>query len=187
LPIDFQVIYIQIAVGLLVVLLPATRLIIYKIIIMISNQKLAGVLNDLIQINNDRITGYEKAAKETESKDADLQSVFSKMADESRLYKEELSAEVVRLGEEPSTDTTNLGTIYRMWMDVKATFTGHDRKSILGSCEFGEDAAQKAYKSALETLESEDSEIYHLVNRQKTQLKVSHDQIKQYRDIAVTA
>ena len=49
---------------------------------MTTNQKSAGVLNDLIQINNDRITGYEKAAKEAEANDADLKKLFLKMADE---------------------------------------------------------------------------------------------------------
>ena len=114
-----------------------------------TNEKLSEVLNDLIQINNDRITGYEKAADETKDIDVDLQGIFHKMADESRKYKTELVAEVGRLGGEPAEGTTGMGKIYRVWMDVKATFTGHDRQSALESCEFGEDAAQKAYRDAL--------------------------------------
>jgi len=35
-------------------------------------------------------------------------------------------------------------------MDVKNTFTGDDRHSVLESCEGGEDAALKAYKDALD-------------------------------------
>jgi len=46
--------------------------------------------------------------------------------------------------------TTASGKIYRAWMDVKAVFTGHDRETILSNCEAGEDAAQRAYTSALE-------------------------------------
>jgi hypothetical protein len=76
-----------------------------------TNEKLTEVLNDLIQINNDRITGYEKASKETEKVDVDLRAIFSKMADESRKYKSELTEEVSRLGGEPATGTTNLGKI----------------------------------------------------------------------------
>src|SRR6476620_1793065 len=114
-----------------------------------TNEKLTEILNDLIQINNDRITGYEKASKEVEGVDVDLKAVFAKMADESRKYKAELTQEVTRVGGEPATGTTNLGKIYRVWMDVKATFSGHDRQSALESCEFGEDAAQKAYREAL--------------------------------------
>ena len=33
-------------------------------------------LNDLVQINNDRIAGYEKALKEIDEENADLKSLF---------------------------------------------------------------------------------------------------------------
>lgn len=149
---------------------------------MASNEKLVEVLNDLIEINNDRITGYEKAADETKDADIDLQAIFHKMADESREYKSELVKEVTRLGGEPSTGTTNSGKIYRVWMDVKATFTGKDRQAILESCEFGEDAAQKAYKLALESDADIDVDTRQLITSQQSSLKSSHDIIKKYRD-----
>ena len=147
-----------------------------------SNEKLVEVLNDLIEINNDRITGYEKAADETKEVDVDLQAIFNKMADESRKYKSELVNEVSRLGGEPSKGTTNSGKIYRIWMDVKATFTGKDRQAILELCEFGEDAAQKAYKLALESDADIDVDTRQLITSQKSSLKTSHDLIKKYRD-----
>lgn len=149
---------------------------------MTTNQKLTSVLNDLIQINNDRITGYEKASKEIENIDIDLKAVFSKMADESRKYKSELTQEVTRLGGEPSTDTTNLGKIYRVWMDVKVTFSGNDRQTVLNSCEYGEDAAQKAYKDALASDAEIDAGTRQLITNQQASLKTSHDLIKKYRD-----
>jgi len=149
---------------------------------MSTNEKLVEVLNDLVEINNDRVTGYEKAADESKSVDVDLQAIFHKMADESRKYKSELVQEVNRLGGTPSTDTTGLGKIYRVWMDVKATFTGHDRKSILESCEFGEDAAQKAYKDAIASDAEMNAETRQLITSQQAALKTSHDIIKKYRD-----
>lgn len=149
---------------------------------MVINEKLVEVLNDLIEINNDRIAGYKKASEETKDVDVDLQAVFNKMADESRKYKSELVNEVTRLGGEPSTDTTNLGKVYRVWMDVKATFTGKDRQGILESCEFGEDAAQKAYAMALESDAEMDVDTRQLIASQKSSLKTSHDLIKKYRD-----
>ncbi len=145
-----------------------------------QNEKNAAVLNDLIEINNDRIQGYEKAAKETETEDADLRSLFMDMANESRTYAAELKKHVVAAGEEPATDTTNRGKIYRVWMDVKAAITGHDRKSILASCEYGEDAAQRAYERALD--EDISAELRLLINDQKTKLRRSHDRIKKMRD-----
>ena len=150
---------------------------------MAMNDKLVEVLNDLVEINTDRITGYEKASKETKDIDIDLQAMFNKMADESRKYKAELVQEVTRLGGTPAEGRTGLGSIYQVWMDVKATFTGHDRQSALESCEFGEDAAQKAYRDALASDAEIDADTRQLITSQQTSLKTSHDIIKKYRDM----
>ena len=149
---------------------------------MATNEKLTEVLNDLIEINNDRVAGYEKAGKETESIDVDLQAIFHSMSNDSRKYAAELTQEVKRLGGEPSTGSTNSGKIYRTWMDVKATFTGRDRQSILESCEFGEDAAQKAYTAALASDAEIDARTRKLITDQQASLKTAHDLVKNYRD-----
>jgi len=141
----------------------------------------AEVLNDLIQINNDRIEGYERAARETEEKDIDLRAIFNNMADESRKYVSELSRYVTVRGEDTAEGTTLKGKIYRAWMDVKATFAGKDRKAIIASCEFGEDAAQKAYEEALK--EDVPVEIRTVITEQKAKLRKSHDTIKRMRDM----
>ncbi|MCW3112778.1 MAG: NAD-dependent aldehyde dehydrogenase [Segetibacter sp.] len=146
-------------------------------------QTTIGILNDLIQINNDRIIGYEKAIQELKDSDDDLKVLFSAMIDESRQVRMALGTEVQALGGEmkSGTSTTNSGKIYKAWMDVKAVFTGHDRKTVLNNCEFGEDAAQKAYDAALL---SEDLPAYlrEMVSKQKHILKGSHDEIKALRD-----
>jgi len=149
---------------------------------MSANEKTSEVLNDLIRINNDRIAGYERAEKETDSSDADLKVLFRDMASESRGYVTELTQYVVGTGTEPADGTTTSGKIYRAWMDVKATFGGKDRKAILASCEFGEDAAQKAYTDALSSDAEYSADVRQLINDQKTKLKKSHDQIKRMRD-----
>jgi len=139
------------------------------------------ILNDLIQINNDRIIGYERAIKELKDEDHDLKALFVQMIGESHQYKLTLASEVAASGEDIDTGTTNSGKIYRVWMDVKAAFTGHDRKSILENCEFGEDAAQKAYKVALED-DDVPAFINSIIADQKESLKLSHDRIKELRD-----
>jgi uncharacterized protein (TIGR02284 family) len=151
-----------------------------------TNENLVEVLNDLVIINNDRISGYERAIKETKTEDADLRETFRIMVNESAQYVSELSNRIVNLGGEPSDDTMLAGKIYRTWMDVKAAFTGSDRKSLLSSCEFGEDAAQKAYDSALASDAEIDAESRQIIMDQKTALKRSHDLIKNYRDLHST-
>lgn len=141
----------------------------------------ADVLNDLIQINNDRIEGYQKAIEELKSTDSDLQHLFNTFIAQSSTIKLALESEVATLGEEIDTGTTTSGKIYRAWMDVKTVFTGKSRVSILENCEFGEDAAQKAYKEAEET-EGLANNIQRLITSQKAELKTSHDKVKILRD-----
>lgn len=61
------------------------------------------VLNDLILINNDRIEGYNKAAKD--AKDESLRSLFTDMAQQSATMVNELKQEV-KLGEDDADDGT---------------------------------------------------------------------------------
>ena len=146
-----------------------------------NNKKVVEVLNDLIQINNDRITGYERAIKELKDESADLKTLFEGYIDQSRNIRNQLGTEVQTLKGEMDDSTTGSGKIYRAWMDVKAVFTGHDRHTVLENCEFGEDAAQKAYKMALET-ENLPAYLFALITRQKTELKTAHDEVKALRD-----
>ncbi len=140
-------------------------------------------LNDLIKINNDRVAGYEKAINEADDLDVDLRGIFSRMAEESRQYAAELTQEVVKLGGDPASGTTHSGKVYRVWMDIKATFSGNSRQSILENCDFGEDAAQKAYDSILKSDVEIPADVRQLITNQKSSLKTSHDVIKKYRDI----
>jgi uncharacterized protein (TIGR02284 family) len=148
-----------------------------------ENEKLVGILNDLIQINHDRVVGYEKAIDELKDTDADLKTLFERYASESRQYGQELNAEVSRLGGDPADGTTNSGKVYRVWMDLKAAVTGHDRKTVLQNCEFGEDAAQKAYDMALNSDIEFEPSVRDLIVRQKATLKSGHDEVKRLRDM----
>jgi uncharacterized protein (TIGR02284 family) len=141
------------------------------------------VLNDLIRINNDRVEGYEKAVRETDEGDVDLRNIFNGMAQESRSYSRELTEQVRRLGGEPASGTTASGKIYRTWMDIKSGLSRSERKSVLEECEFGEDAAQKAYEKALDSDNDLPVDILALVQKEKNNLKTAHDTIKNYRDL----
>lgn len=146
-------------------------------------EKLAGILNDLIRMNHDRVVGYEKAIEELKEEDADLKVLFQRYITESRQYAQELTQEVTRLGGEPADGTTNSGKIYRVWMDLKAVIVGKDRKAILDNCEFGEDAAQKAYDLALNSEVELEPALRDLIVRQKAVLKTGHDEVKRLRDM----
>lgn len=148
-----------------------------------ANEKTIETLNDLIKINNDRIEGYQRAINESKDLDIDLKATFERMISDSAQYKQELTELAQKHdGDVEIDDTTTSGKIYRAWMDVKATFAGNDRKTILESCEFGEDAAQRAYESAMSVHEELLPEANQLIAEQQKALKSAHDLIKKYRD-----
>lgn len=148
-----------------------------------ANKDLIEVLNDLIRINHDRTEGYHKAVEELKPTDIDLKTMFTNMANTSVQYANALSAEVRNLGGSPATDSTQSGKLYRVWMDIKSGITARDRKSVLALCEFGEDAALKAYNLALESDAEIPADIRQIIMEQRTSIQSSHDVVKRYRDM----
>lgn len=146
-----------------------------------NNKQVAEVLNDLVQINNDRVEGYEKALKELKDGNDDLRTLFTGFIDQSRNLRNVLGTEVQNLKVKMDEGTTASGKIYRTWMDVKALFTGKDRQTVLNNCEYGEDAAQKAYKEALKT-ENLPAYLFALISKQKEELRTAHDEVKSLRN-----
>jgi uncharacterized protein (TIGR02284 family) len=148
-----------------------------------KNEEAIKVLNKLVEINNDRIEGYETAMNETD--ESDLKAIFNQFLGTSRKCKQELEAEVTRLGGTPEEGTKNSGKFFRAWMDVKAALTAHDRKAILGSCEFGEDNAVGTYEKVLKNdLEDLNPDQITMIRNQYNQIKADHDKVRNMRDTA---
>jgi len=149
-----------------------------------KNDKSIDVLNSLIVINNDRISGYETAIEETD--DQDLKIAFAEFVQTSNACKNELVKAVTSLGGTPEDGTRIDGKIYRAWMDFKAMVTGKDRKAILNSCEYGEDVAVNTYEKAMKD-SSLSSEHNSMISNQYAQIKADHDTVKSMRDTEVHA
>jgi len=149
-----------------------------------ENKEQIDVLNNLLEINNDRIEGYNHALKETD--ETDLKGLFAQLAASSYKNKLELTEEVTKLGGKFVEGTRNTGKLYRAWMDVKAALTNKDRKAILNSCEFGEDVAVKNYEDALKDLTT-GSELYNKINNQFVTIKEGHNKVKKLRDELIKA
>ncbi len=139
-----------------------------------ENDKTIEVLNTLVQINNDRIEGYETASKET--KEHDLETFFDDLTKTSKKNNQELAGEIIRLGGSATDGTKTTGKFFRVWMDVKAALTGKDRKAILNSCDYGEGWATDTYEKALK----DDSE--HLTTAQQAMIKAQHALLKADHD-----
>ena len=147
-----------------------------------ENNKIGDLLNKLVEINNDRTVGYEKAVDETD--DSSLKTLFSKFASQSRSYRAELEGLVRSQGEDPIEGTTTSGKFYRAWMDIKAALTGKDRKAIIASCEFGEDVAKETYQDVMKELNGVSTSILSVVERHYAEILDAHNQVKKLRDTA---
>jgi uncharacterized protein (TIGR02284 family) len=141
-----------------------------------NTEKSIDILNSLVQINNDRIEGYETASKEAD--ETDLKTLFSHFTETSLKCKAELVAEVKRLGGKPTEGTTTSGKLYRVWMDIKSAMTGSDRKAIVNSCEYGEKVAVETYEDALSHSEDLTSEQLMMIKEQYAAIKANYEKIK---------
>lgn len=146
-------------------------------------EKSISVLNDLTEINNDRVAGFEKAIAEINDENVDLKAIFQEYSTQSRKFSQELTAIVAGYGEDIETGNSVAGTLHRAWIDVKSLFGGSDRASILSEAERGEDAIKAAYKMALENGELT-GEAFDTVSKQAEAIKAAHDAIKALRDAA---
>ncbi len=146
-------------------------------------EKTSKNLRELIIINNDRYEGYKTAAKE--AKDKDLKALFDGYSAQSNQFGEELRDIMPNSEYSPDEkETKNTGKLYRVFMDLKAALQKNDRKGILSSCEFGEDAAKNAYNEVLEDTEELNHETLTVVRKQQIELMKAHEKIKAMRDMA---
>ncbi len=152
----------------------------------ISDEQTVEILNTLVQVHNDRIEGYETATNEVE--DTDLKTLFCKFMETSIKCKADLITHIRKLGGMPVEGTKLAFKFFKVWMEVKAAFSGNDRKMILDSCEYGEDMAVGVYKQVItDNLENftEDQKI--MLKAQHLLIKSDHDTVKNLRDALLEA
>ncbi len=144
--------------------------------------QLIEILNNLIEINNDRSAGYCKAIDELKSCNDDLKAIFSGMVNDSKTFTQELTQIVINLGGEFATGTSAKGNLYRVWMDLATTCTENGKQAVLNACKFGEDEAQHAYDAALSTASTMDPHVKIIIAEQQATLKTALDIVTRFRD-----
>jgi uncharacterized protein (TIGR02284 family) len=151
-----------------------------------ENQRAIPILNDLLEINNDRIEGYKKALDGID--DSELKGVFIKNKDTSEKCKLELEYEILRCGEKPEEGTRATGKLFRAWMEIKTALSTKNRAAVLKLCEQGEDVAVSAYQDVLNNNPAEKLSLdqIDLVDRQYKMIKSDHDLIRSLRNEAVS-
>lgn len=144
---------------------------------MSNNERNLDLFSKLIEINKERISGYEKAAEATEAIDADIRSMFMRMASQSRQFIKELSQHVSSLGK--VAHDTGVAVI-----DLTAEITTQNRKLLLDFCLYVEQGAQQAYDIILNTLDEKKvlvPEVARLVKTQRVKIGKSMDNLQSFR------
>ncbi|RCH53902.1 aldehyde dehydrogenase [Mucilaginibacter hurinus] len=143
-------------------------------------------LNDLVQINNDRIRGFELALKKLTDNDAGLRRLFLDCIADSHRFKMQLGTEIEALNQTKDIENTTTfgGAVHRAWIELKGAFSDTvSARSILEECEFGEDSILKAYQLALDD-ENMPAYIREMLTAQYDSLQDSHEEIRALRDSA---
>jgi uncharacterized protein (TIGR02284 family) len=78
---------------------------------------------------------------------------------------------------------TTVGTIHRVWGDLKAKLGGGDH-TLLATAEDGEDAAKEAYADALN--QDLPLPVRQILAEQQAHILTAHDYVRNHRDGAVT-
>jgi uncharacterized protein (TIGR02284 family) len=147
-----------------------------------KNIGLTDALNSLIQINNDRISGYEKAVAQTQTEHPNLSMLCSEMAEESRDFVSVLKAKVWKLKGEAEDGNSFSGMVHRVFMEVKWIFSGTDKKAIITSCINGDTAALKAYDQALHSNAEMSAETRQLLISQQQSIQHALDRLTQEKN-----
>jgi len=143
-----------------------------------KTEQTISVLNDLLQITNDRIEGFGKVEGKIWERYPDVKDEYDRMITQSKLMRVELIDLITERGGNPDDSPSLAGALHRTWIDVKNSFTmGNREESTLENVVFGEKAAMEAYQNALDSgnLCEESSKI---VADQLYNLTISYNQFK---------
>lgn len=136
---------------------------------MSTNDKSMDLVNNLIEINKERISGYEKAAEATDAIDADIRSLFMRMALQSRQFIKEIKQHVSTLGK-VAHDTGALAQSLRAAVSNLTTeITSQNRQMLLDFCLYLEQGAHQAYDAILKALEEKNIPVPEVASIVKTQ------------------
>ncbi len=135
-------------------------------------------LNQLAELNIDRILGYELAVSELSNRDADLKILFAILIGDSYQYLNELDKLITDAGGEMISGSYNTGKIYRRWLDLNLAVKISGRKAILSGCRVIENGIQTGYETILQETGLPD-DISSIIADQKRSLKMSHTKIKE--------
>ena len=139
------------------------------------SKEVSNKLNELLEKNYDAEKGYKLAAEKV--KRQDLQSFFSKRAQERYDFGHELKSEIRNFGETPDKGSSVAGDVHRSWMNLKASLSSDKDESVLEEAIRGEKSAIEEYESIIKDEELPAS-TKNILMKQKNSIVSSLNEVK---------
>lgn len=132
------------------------------------------VLNTLIATLLDSVEGYQKSAEDLDNEA--FRTMFLERARERQSAVTKLQAAVAQLGGNPEDDTSVMGSIHRVFVDLKAAVIGRDDKAIVNEVERGEDYLKGKFETAMNNADLS-AIARNAVNEAWVSVREGHDQM----------
>jgi uncharacterized protein (TIGR02284 family) len=137
------------------------------------------VIDELIETLKDGQQGFKEAAESV--KDPQLKSLFNDYSRQRARFVVELRSKAQNPDErESDVSGSATGALHRGWINLKSALSRGDDHAILAECERGEDSAVEEYQKAVAGGLS--AAVREIVSRQYTEIKATHDRIRDLRD-----
>lgn len=106
-------------------------------------------LQEILDICNDGAKGYDQAATEIEN--SELETIFHRLAQQRKLFIEEIKIDARDLGLELEDSGSAKGFFHRTWINIKSSFSSKEISAIIEEAKNGEKEAVKVYTEALKS------------------------------------
>lgn len=107
-------------------------------------------LERITEICQDGYNGYQTAASNLE--DQELKTIFNRLAQQRKLFLEELKEDARSLGYDLNDDGSVQGFFHRTWINVKDFFTTSENAVVIESSLQGERKAKEIYEEVLKDI-----------------------------------
>lgn len=134
---------------------------------MAYTQETTSTVNHLLEVLNERIRGYQKAAENT--KEEAERTIFEQYSGQAKKFADELLPFSDKFNAE-EVGTRIQGDIWHFWMDIKGTLTGKDEDAMIKASITGEKAAISNYEDALKK-ENLNPELKGILAKQLSEIK----------------
>lgn len=147
---------------------------------MAEHDDVIEIFTGLAETCRDGAQGFRMAAEAM--RDGELRRLFESYAEQRAAFADELRSEIERRGGSAPSGGSVAASLHRGWMNIRSVVSGGSQDTIVAEAERGEDAAMRAYESALAHVLA--ASVRPLVERQYARVREARDRLRTLRDLA---